>query len=37
VATTTSGKLIAGNKSTGMRLMLVTPITISARQSTMMK
>src|SRR6202044_3438358 len=37
VATTTSGKLIGGKRSTGIRERLVTPITSSVRQITMMK
>ena len=37
VATTTSGKLMGGNRSTGMRAKLVIPITTSARQITTMK
>jgi hypothetical protein len=37
VATTTSGKLMEGKRSTGMRTRLVTPITIKAKQQTMMK
>ncbi len=37
MATTTSGRLIGGNRSTGIRARLVTPMTTSARQITMMK
>ena len=37
VATTTTGILIAGKRSTGMRTSVVTPTTIMIRQSTMMK
>src|SRR5579864_7719626 len=33
----TSGMLMVGNKSTGMRARLVIPMTASARQTTMMK
>ncbi len=37
VATTTTGILIAGKRSTGMRVMQVIPSTITIRQRTMMK
>ena len=37
VATTTTGILIAGNKSTGIRTRLVTPTTQVMRQRTMMR
>ena len=37
VATTTTGILIGGNKSTGMRTRVVTPTTQMMRQMTMIK
>src|SRR6202020_2925861 len=37
VATTTSGKLMGGKRSTGIRDKLVTPITTSTRQITITK
>ncbi len=37
MATTTSGRLIVGNKSTGIRVRLVTPMTSNTRQITIMK
>jgi hypothetical protein len=37
VATTTTGILIGGNKSTGIRMRLVTPTTQTMRQMTMMR
>ena len=37
VATTTTGILIGGNKSTGIRTRLVTPTTQVMRQMTMMR
>ena len=37
VAMTTTGILIAGKRSTGIRAMLVTPKTQTIRQRTMMK
>ncbi len=37
VATTTTGMLIGGNRSTGIRTRLVTPTTQVIRQSTMTK
>ena|SRR5579885_4605 len=37
VATTTTGMLMPGNRSTGMRTRLLTPTTTTIRQATMMK
>ncbi len=37
VATTTTGMLMGGNKSTGMRTRVVTPTTQTMRQMTMTK
>jgi hypothetical protein len=37
VATTTTGMLMGGNKSTGIRIKLVTPSTQVMRQMTMIK
>ncbi len=37
VATTTTGMLMVGNRSTGMRTRLVMPTTAVIRQATMMK
>ena len=37
VATTTTGILIGGNKSTGIRTRLVTPTTQTMRQMTMIR
>ena len=37
VATTTTGILMGGNKSTGMRTTVVTPTTQTMRQMTMIR